>query len=532
MQLETPLGLRCEHAVVGLGFDPPNPETREAMSDARLVLLVDDDVTLTKLVELWLSRKGYVVEVCHDGELALETLSRVRPDVMLLDMNLPGISGIETLKRVRKTHPHMPVVVLSSDKSVDRVVSAMQLGAYDYLVKPHEREHLLETLEHASAQQDRSVRLARLKRETQGVGYAGIVGSSEPMKRLFSELDRLVSCDISVLIHGESGTGKELVATALHECSGRAGAPFVTVNCAAIPETLQESELFGHEKGAFTGASQRRIGKFEAADGGTIFLDEIAELTPPTQARLLRVLQERKFTRLGSNEERKSDFRLVCASHRDLAQRVREGAFREDLFYRLAVYELEVPALRERGHDVIELAQQFLEDAAERFGIPEPELSPPVAERLMSYPWPGNVRELQNAMRRAVVGAQGERVLPQHLPPTLRGDVAERAGALGIAIGPEDAAFASAPPMRPSAVVASTPAAAALSKPLDDASVVVSASNGEFPTLDDAELCLIRAALKHCKGNLSEACRSLGTSRTTLYRKLERFGLRDDPESA
>ena len=479
------------------------------MVEPKKVLLVDDDVELTELLSLWLQRDGYDVVSCTSGERALEILSRTFVDVMILDMNLPGISGVESLARVRKTHPHLPVVVLTSNTRVDRVVAAMQQGAYDYLVKPHGREQLLSTIGHAVAQQERSARFARLARQSTSTDYAGIVGESPAMKALFEELDRLVACDISVLIRGESGTGKELVARALHECSGRSSGPFVALNCAAIPEGLQESELFGHEKGAFTGATTRRVGKFEAADGGTVFLDEVAELQPSAQGRMLRVLQERKFSRVGCNFDIASDFRLICASHQALSSLVQSGSFREDLFYRLAVYEIEIPPLRDRGDDVVLLAQRFVADSAARFGVDPPELSEGFVDALRRYTWPGNVRELQNAMSRGVVAAQGETLLTSHLPLALRADGDGR----GLRSDPAPAMPAAAP--------------AAESRDASGPSVRVDASEGDFPTLDDAEKALVVAALERADGNVTEACRLLGTSRTTFYRKLDRYGLRD-----
>lgn len=519
--------------VQGRRFDAaPNPGHGSAKSGAKkerfmagshkLILLVDDDVALCKLVGHWLTRAGYVVEVAHTGPEALEALSVTIPDVVLLDVNLPGLNGIETLRRVRQTHPHLPVVIFSADSNVEQVVAAMHLGAYDYLVKPIDRPRLVSTLQHAQDRQELKVRLAQLEREATGSGYPNIVGNSPAMQDLFRQLDRLTACDITTLVHGESGTGKELIAQAIHDGSGRREGPFVALNCAAVPETLQESELFGHEKGAFTGATSRRKGRFELADGGTLFLDEVGELTPSLQAKLLRVLQERSFTRLGGNEHITSDFRLLAASHKRLKSLVDQGKFREDLYFRIAVFELDIPPLRHRGGDVEQLAHFFLEKYSSAFGHGAMDFEPAAVGALASYEWPGNVRELENAVQRCLVTAANGAVTLQDLPASIRASYVSNGAT------PAPVVDAKQPVNSPSDGLMEAASPETVVGAIPSNSILVTGEEGSFPTLEQAEATLVAAALERADQNLSEACRMLGISRTTLYRKLDRYGLRGE----
>jgi DNA-binding NtrC family response regulator len=463
------------------------------------IMLVDDDPDLCVLVGHWLEEEGYRVEVFPDGESCLAGLARLLPDCICLDLQLPGLSGLETLERVKAHHPRLPVVVLTADSNVETVVSTVQAGAHDYLVKPIDRPKLLTTLNNAIEHHRLSMRLAELEREVEGSGYAGLVGRSPAMKALFRQMDRVASSDITVLIRGESGTGKELVARALHENSGRRDGTFVPVNCAAIPETLEESEFFGHEKGSFTGATGRRTGHIEQAHRGTLFLDEIGELSMGLQAKLLRVLQERRFQRVGGSNELSSDFRLIAATHRDLEAEVRAGRFREDLFFRVAVFELDLPPLRDRDDDVQILADRFLDDFARREDGDRPELTEETRRVLRAYLWPGNVRELQNAMDRARLVAREGRVRPRDLPRRIVGvDAAPR-------LEPEDAA------------VAGNGASA---------DGVETAAAEPVKSLEEIERDAIAEALERTGGNLSEVVRQLGIGRTTLYRKLKKYGLR------
>ncbi|MFT7519960.1 MAG: DNA-binding NtrC family response regulator [Kiritimatiellia bacterium] len=459
------------------------------------VLLVDDDQSLVRLLTHWLSAAGHRVQQANSGEQALHLLSTTLPDLVLLDVNLPGDKGDRVLEQIKLTHPHLPVIMLTAETDVSSVVSAMQAGAWDYLAKPVHRTKLVTTVRNAAEKAHADLRLMQLERDLGGAGYPGIVGSSPVMQDMFRQLDRVGPSDITVLVHGESGTGKELVASALHQASGRRDAPFVALNCAAIPENLQESELFGHEKGTFTGASQRRIGRFEQADCGTLFLDEVGELSLTLQAKLLRVLQERRFYRVGGDTELAVDVRIVAATNRDIAEQVRLGAFRQDLYFRLAVYELAVPPLRTRGDDLMVLAGVFLRAVAERMGERAPTLSEAAKASMRGWHWPGNVRELQNAMERVAVIARDGVVQARDLPPRmLQGHPAPS----GPAPSPD---YASGD---------QTPMAA-----------------GSAPgTLAQIEEQAIQDSLRATSGNVSEVARKLGIPRSTLYRRLRGMGLR------
>ncbi len=467
----------------------------EPRDTPELVMVVDDDPSQRVLVERWLQRAGYEVETFADGESCIAGLARFLPSAICLDLHMPGLGGMETLSRIKSTHPRLPVIILTVDDDVETVVAATKHGAYDYLVKPISQAKLLTEIRNAVEAGRMAVRLAQLEREVEGHGYPGIVGDAPPMRVLYRHIDRVAASDITVLIYGESGAGKELVAGAIHHASGRRDGPFVALSCAAIPETLQESELFGHERGAFTGATQRRMGKVEQADGGTLFLDEVAELSASLQAKLLRVLQEGSFQRLGSNQELSSDFRLLAATHRDLAREVEAGRFREDLFFRIAVFELRVPPLRERREDIPLLVEKLVREASG--GAGDARVSPEAMEVLQAAPWPGNVRELQNALQHAVVVATGNVIRPEDLPSRVR---ASEAGAepmtgMQVAAGAGQAA---------EAAVEQTPVV----------------------PLEELERRAIHHAMEALDGNLAEVARRLGIGRTTLYRKLDKYGLR------
>jgi DNA-binding NtrC family response regulator len=381
----------------------------------------------------------------------------------------------------------------------------MQRDAYDYLVKPIDRTKLVTTIRNAVEKSDMEVRLVQLQREAEGQGYPNIVGEAPPMRELFRQLDRVAPSDVSVLIHGKSGTGKELVARALHANSGWREGPFVALNCAAIPETLQESELFGHEMGAFTGATSRKMGRFEEAHQGTLFLDEVAELSLSLQAKLLRVLQERVLRRLGGDGDIPSNFRLLAATHRDLAQEVKEGRFREDLFFRIAVFDLDVPSLSERKGDIPLLVEKFVSD----FGGGRPiEMAPETMDILMGYDWPGNIRELQNAIQRAVVAGDLEFLRPADLPPR----IIEQASA---------ANRVSPPAVQGSESQNSQPQPSTTVPP----SAGMTASPAKIRSLTELEKEAIEEAWRVTDGNLSEMARQLGLGRTTLYRKIKKYGI-------
>ena len=482
---------------------------QEQTQDERkhLVVLVDDDRNLCDLVERFLERAGHRVVVFHDGESFLAALGAMMPDAICLDLSMPGIGGFETLELIKERQSQLPVIILTADHAVDSVVGAMQRGAYDYIVKPIDRTKLITTVGNAVEHYRMSMRLRQLEREVEGEGYQNLVGDSPQMKELYRQMDRVAASDITILIHGESGSGKELVAQAIYESSGRSSGPFVALNCAAIPETLQESEIFGHEKGAFTGAVSRHIGKFEQSDGGCLFMDEVAELSLTLQAKLLRAIQEKRFHRVGGSTQVRSDFRLIAATHRNLLQEVQKGRFREDLYFRIAVFELEVPPLRARDDDVILLAERFLGRYKSK-GQPRSRLSREVVDILKAYNWPGNVRELENIVQRCLLIAKGNTIVPDDLPPRLSASATDEGSARSVADP--------VPPVTAAAAAATATANAG-------------GSGSRLDTLDLKELerRAIQQALVEANGNLSQVVRILGIGRTTLYRKLKAHKLRD-----
>ncbi|MCH2110478.1 MAG: sigma-54 dependent transcriptional regulator [Polyangiaceae bacterium] len=462
----------------------------KAVEEAPLILVVEDNPDAAALVERWLVSE-YQVMVLEDAESCMEELERCLPATICLDLDLPGQNGLQALYEIRAKYPHLPVIILTANLDVTTAVDAIHHGAYDYLPKPLDRTKLKTAIRNAVDRYRMGLRLARLERETSSHSYSGIVGRSEAMRKMYCDLERVASSEVTVLIQGESGTGKELVARALHDGSQRSKGEFVAVNCAAIPENLLESEFFGHERGAFTGATNQRKGRLEKADGGTLFLDEVAELDPALQAKLLRALQEKAFHRVGGTVEVRSDFRVVTASHRDLATEAAEGRFREDLYFRLAVFELELPPLRDRGEDLEILAESFLQFYADDVA---PRLSNAALELLQTYAFPGNVRELQNAMQRAVVVCQDGVVLPEHLPARIRRKVGQDQEASE-----------------------------------DDLSGVRAVPRSSPGRLRDMEKRALLRALEESSCNIALAARSLGIGRTTIYRKMKKFGI--DPRA-
>ncbi|MBX7220969.1 MAG: sigma-54 dependent transcriptional regulator [Blastocatellia bacterium] len=384
------------------------------------LLVVEDEAPQRKIIADILIKEGFTVQEAPDGEAALTALETSPPDLILCDWRMPRMTGGELLTEVRKREFPCAFIIMTAYGSISHAVEAIRLGADDYLTKPFERDALLIAVRRVLRTRQLEHENLRLKEEIADRDQLGeLVGRAESMQRLYRTLKKIAATDATVLINGESGTGKELVARTLHLESGRAKGPFVAVNCAAIPETLMESELFGYEKGAFTGANQRRVGKFEEAQGGTLFLDEIPSMPLPLQAALLRVLQERRFTRLGGRGEVECDVRIVAASNRDLGKLVSEGAFREDLFYRLNVVPVQIPALRDRREDVPLLAQEFLKRFSAKYGISIEPLPPNVLRCLMEYSWPGNVRELSNVIERLVLLADEGSVTLADLPPEI-----------------------------------------------------------------------------------------------------------------
>ncbi len=381
------------------------------------ILLVEDDPSQRELLAGILRQEGFEVEAVADGETGLARLQESPFDLVLTDLILPGLSGLDLLSHIVRHWPETKCIILTGFATVKNSVTAMRLGAYDYLQKPVDRQELglvvRRALEHRRLQQEN----LRLKKQLhRRYGFANIIGASEPMQQVFELVRKVADSDSTVLILGESGTGKELIARALHYNSPRRHGPLIPVNCAAIPEELLESELFGHERGAFTHAVRTRIGRFEQANGGTIFLDEIADMSPTLQVKILRVLQDRAFERIGGVKTIRVDIRVIAATNRDLEALVKAGRFREDLFYRLNVIPLKIPPLRERASDIPLLAAHFLQEFCRRRKTPLKRLSPEALELLLRYPWPGNVRELENLMERLVILCEGEVIRPGDLP--------------------------------------------------------------------------------------------------------------------
>ncbi len=396
------------------------------MAEQTTVLVIDDDPGIREYLEALATRKGYGVHAVADGETALADLDRTRPDVITLDAVLPGMDGLETLRRIKQRAPEVPVIMLSGHGQARTIVEAMRLGASDFLRKPFEVEELelafRKALENRALEEEvRSLR-GRVRSEVDGL----LTGGDNPKMREVREIiEQVADTDITVLIRGESGTGKEVVARALFQLGNRRNRPFVKVNCAALPSELLESELFGFEKGAFTGAQKRKLGKFEYANQGTIFLDEISEMAPGLQAKLLQVLQDGEFSRLGGESDVRVDARIIAATNRNLEEAVRSGDFREDLYYRLNVVTIQIPPLRERIDAVPMLVEHFLKMYNEQYNKNVEKLTPETMELLMEYHWPGNVRELENMIKRMVVlGSEqtvvqeiGQRELPSPPPP-------------------------------------------------------------------------------------------------------------------
>ncbi len=457
------------------------------MADQPLVWIVDDDPAIRELLSYMVSQDGYEIEAFASGAEVLAAPSE-GPAVVLLDLMMPEVDGIEVLRELRRRRPSLPVVMLTAVNDVARAVEVTKLGGYDYLTKPVDKDRLLTTLKRAVSHQSLEAQVDRLKGEL-GDRYhlRNMVGSSAAMRRVYDQVEKVLESDITVFVSGESGTGKELVAKGIHYGSLRSDGPFIDVNCAAIPEGLQESELFGHEKGAFTGALATHPGKFEQAAGGTILLDEVGEMSPSAQARLLRVLQERCLQRVGGTKTIDLDVRVVSASNRDLAQLVSDGRFRQDLYYRLVVFPIELPPLRERREDIPALVGHFLAKYAADAGKRIDRIEPAVLDLLVSWEWPGNVRELENVIHRSLLVASGPELTMEDVPRDLRSAGGET----------------------------STPA---------------HILDGQPCSLEELEKVAIEQALEHFGGNLSDVARQLGIGRSTLYRKLEQYGLRKKDE--
>ncbi|MEJ2188439.1 MAG: sigma-54 dependent transcriptional regulator [Acidobacteriota bacterium] len=455
------------------------------MAENVLVWIVDDDPAIRELFSFIVSDAGYQIDAFASGAEVL-AYSGTPPAAVLLDLMMPEVDGVEVLKELVRRHPKLPVIILTADNDISRAVEVTKLGAYDYLVKPVDKDRLLTTLGRALSHGNLEQEVERLKTElSDRYHLRNIIGSSSAMRRVYDQIEKVLESEITVFISGESGTGKELVARAIHHASTRSDGPFVDVNCAAIPEGLQESELFGHEKGAFTGAVSDHPGKFEQAAGGTIFLDEVGEMSPSAQARLLRVLQERVLQRVGGTKRIDLDVRVISASNRDLAAMVEDRSFRQDLYYRLVVFPIELPPLRDRREDIPLLVNHFLEKYARDASKRVARVDPRAMEALSAHGWPGNVRELENVIHRSLLVSAGLELGLEDLPK-----------GLGEGL---------------------SPARAASTEALDN----------EPMSLEELERAAIVRALENNRGNLSDVARQLGIGRSTLYRKLEQYGLRD-----
>jgi DNA-binding NtrC family response regulator len=449
------------------------------MNTQPLILVAEDEDLMRAIVSRLLEESGYRVAAVASAEEALEAFAADDVAVTLTDIRMAGMDGLALLDRIKDIDPEALVVVMTAYSSVDSAVAALRKGAYDYITKPFVNEDLLQSVKNALRQRELFRENRALRRELdRRYSFSEIIGTSEALQRVFRLVEKIAATNTNILVYGESGTGKELVARAIHHNSPRADRPFVAINCGALPETLLESELFGHTKGAFTGATQSRPGLFRSAEGGTVFLDEIGEISQALQVRLLRAVQEHEVTPLGANAPARFDARIICATNRDLEREVSEGRFREDLFYRLNVIEVHLPPLRERREDIPLLARHFVKRTAREQEQPEKSVEPAAMTALINYNWPGNVRELQNAIERAFT-LSGESVDADSLPPRVR----TSAGAHPAVLDPD----------------------------------------GLRPTLDEVERRYILDTLASVNQDKARAANILGIDLSTLYRKLKRY---------
>ncbi|MFT4091354.1 MAG: sigma-54 dependent transcriptional regulator [Asticcacaulis sp.] len=473
---------------------------------AKTILICDDDPTQRRLIQAVLEREGFAVMHAENGPEAFDRLSTTSGiDAVILDLVMPGQSGIDTLKDIRAAGIRTPVMVLTGSGGIDTVVRAMQAGAQDFFVKPASPERILVSVRNALQMGDLSAEVTRLKKQSGNrIGFDDLVGTSGTMMMVRRLGERAAKSNIPVLILGESGVGKELIARAIQGSSERSGKPFVAVNCGALPENLVESILFGHEKGSFTGASDKHLGKFQEASGGTLFLDEIGELPLDMQVKLLRALQEGEIDPVGSKRPVKVDVRIISATNRNLAEQVEAGRFREDLFYRLNVFPIEAPSLKERREDIPALIDHFIR----RFNVEEGKrvvgVTPEAMQQLSAYDWPGNVRQLENTVYRAMILADSPYLQPFDFPAIS-----------GVS--------------QPLQVVATEPKAVSEQREavmhLEDQPVRILDQAGHLRKLEDIERDLIEHAIGVYAGHMSEVARRLGIGRSTLYRKVRDCGL-------
>ncbi len=455
------------------------------------ILVVEDEKAIQLALKGLLGREGYDVDIEEDGDAAIASLADNAYDLVLTDLSLGrGPSGMDVLKTAKEGRPETAVVMITAHGSETIAVEAMKAGADDYVPKPFDNDEIRLTVKRALERHrlERENRLL-LEQIQRSYGFEKLIGSGAAMRGVFETIQKVAETDLTVLVHGESGTGKELVAQAIHNKSNRRHKPFVAVNCAAINRELVESELFGHEKGAFTGADGRRVGRFEAADGGTIFLDEIGDMAPETQAKVLRVLQERTLERVGGSKPVQVDVRVVAATHRDLTQLVADGKFREDLYYRLKVVEVDLPALRQRTEDIPALCQRFLDEVAERLDRPVKSLSAGALSRLTRHAWPGNVRELRNVIEQAAVLSSGDSI--------------EEAD-LNLADVPAPADEPAGP------------------------STELSFGDAKRQTVENFERAYLLRALRENDGNVSRTAQAIGMVRQSLQQKIRELDLRSE----
>lgn len=438
------------------------------------IMIVDDEKSVRTSLREWFLEDGFEVQTAEDGLDALSKMDAGPFDLLVVDLKMPRMDGISLQRRLHEVAPDSTVIILTAFAAVDTAVEALKLGAFDYVTKPVDPDELSHTVRRALERNRLTEENVRLREKVSELtSTSPIIGDSPAMAHVMDLVATVAETDASVVIRGESGTGKELIARAIHAASPRRFFPIVTVNCGAIPETLLESELFGHEKGAFTGAHYRRKGKIELANGGTLFLDEIGEIPAKMQVDLLRVLETHRFTRLGGTQEIESDFRLVCATNRDLDSLVREESFREDLYYRIHVFSIDLPPLRERREDIPLLAEYFVEKYARSMGRPPRQVSDEAMELLRSYDWPGNVRELENAIERAMVIGLSNRIRPEDLPLRVEQET----------------------------------------------------TRTRSRSLESLERAHIARVLREESGNVSRTARVLGIDRGTLYNKIKKYGI-------
>ncbi|MEM9169937.1 MAG: sigma-54 dependent transcriptional regulator [Pseudomonadota bacterium] len=491
----------------------------------KTVLIVDDDPTQRRLMRAVCERGGYAVMQAETGEDALKILQSPQGDdvsLVMLDLRMPGLGGMETLKRAKTFREELPVIVLTAQGGVDTVVEAMQSGATDFFVKPASPERVIVSIHNALNMKTLKGEVSRLKRQRDGaMGFKDLIGSSAAMAHVARLGERAAASNIPILITGESGVGKEMIARAIQGTSERAGRPFVIVNCGAVPENLVESILFGHEKGSFTGATAKHIGKFQEADGGTIFLDEVGELPLDMQVKLLRVLQEGEVDPIGAKRPAKVDVRIISATNRDLVEEVKAGRFREDLFYRLNVFPILAPPLRERPDDVPALIEHFIARYNAEEGRDVRGVQHEVLDVLKAFAWPGNVRQLENTIFRAVVLAESAYLSASDFPL-----LAAEFDKAGVEAGPPLAFDGEEQDECADPSVGGVVAGAAYDpRTAQNAAVALFDREGHLRSLEDIERDLIELAIETYEGRMSEVARRLGMGRSTLYRKIRDHGL-------